>query len=325
MKTRFFAAENYSLIFILISAFLFGISAPFAKLLVKNIAPVTLAGLLYLGAFIGLSLYSIGRRIFVRRLEIPSLEKKDFPCLICSIITGGIIAPICMMMGLTLVSGFSASLMLNLEGVATSLIAFIFFKEPAGKRFWWALIFIFLAGFFLTWNVDQMSFNLAGPSLLLLAMASWGADNNFTRNISNKDPVQIAQIKGLFAGTASLLLAWLLGFKIPLDLYLVFALILGSLSYGASVDFFIKSLSGLGSARTAALFGLAPFIGAILSLIIFRDWTSWTIFPAGGLMAFGAWLLLTERHSHLHSHHGIYHIHSHWPDIDHRHEHNKRR
>jgi drug/metabolite transporter (DMT)-like permease len=100
-------------------------------------------------------------------------------------------------------------------------------------------------------------------------------------------------------------------------------LILGSLSYGASVVFFIKSLSGLGAARTAALFGLAPFIGAIISLIIFRDWASWTIFPAGGLMALGAWLLLTERHSHLHSHQGISHIHAHWPDLDHRHEHNK--
>jgi len=157
-------------IFIIISASLFGISTPLAKLLVKNIPPVALAGLFYLGAFAGLSLYSIARR---KRLidpdkKVVSLEKKDFFWLAGAVLTGGIIGPISLMMGLTLVSGFSASLLLNLEGLATVIIAVFIFKENAGKRLWLALVCMTIAGLFLTWDPGQGKFNLVGPLLILL-------------------------------------------------------------------------------------------------------------------------------------------------------------
>ena len=317
--------DKSPLTFIIISASLFGISQPIAKILVKNIPPVALAGLLYLGAFAGLSLYSAARR---NRATEPdkkaaALEKKDLPWLAGAILAGGIIGPISMMQGLTLVSGFSASLLLNLEGLATAFIAVLFFKENAGKRLWLALTCMTVAGIFLTWDPSQGKFSIVGPLLIIFAMVCWGIDNNLTRNISHKNPMQIAEIKGFFAGAVSLSLALILGMRISVDLTLVFALILGSFSYGISLVFFIKALEGLGSFRTGAFFSLAPFIGAVVSLIILREWIGWVMFPAAGSMIIGAWLIISEKHSHLHLHEGITHTHSHVHDEHHLHKHSK--
>ncbi|MBU2565143.1 MAG: EamA family transporter [Candidatus Thermoplasmatota archaeon] len=342
------------MVFIIISASLFGISTPLAKILVKDISPVALAGFLYLGAFAGLSLYSAVIKTESDKKAV-SLERKDFPWLAGAILTGGIIGPISMMMGLRLVSGFSASLLLNLEGVATAIIAVFFFKENAGKRLWLALTCMIIAGIFLTWDPTQGRFNIVGPLFIIFAMVCWGIDNNLTRSISDKDPVQISKIKGFVAGTISLSLALFLGIRISLDFTIAFALLLGSFSYGISLVFFIKALEGLGSSRTGAFFSFAPFIGAIASLIILREWIGWVMFPAAGLMLIGVWLICSEKHlhthlhktvihthshnhrdmHHLHKHSGTFHephthehthleishIHVHWPDTHHRHEH----
>jgi len=316
--------DKTPLIFVIISASLFGISPPIAKLLVGDIPPVALAGLLYLGAFIGLSLYSVVRRkrtIDPNKKAAP-LERKDFPWLAGAVLTGGIISPISLMMGLTVVSGFSASLLLNLEGLATAMIAILFFKENAGKRLWLALICMAIAGVFLTWDPEQGKFNIVGPLLIIFAMVCWGIDNNLTRNISDKDPIQIAKIKGLVAGTFSLSLALIFGMKISLDITIVFALLLGAFSYGISLVFFIKALKGLGSSRTGAFFSFAPFIGAITSIIILKEWIGWVMFPATAFMIIGIWLINSEKHSHLHTHKPITHTHSHvHTNMHHLHEH----
>lgn len=305
--------DKNPLIFIVISASLFGISPPLAKLLVKDILPVALAGLLYLGAFAGLSLYSIGKRIIMTDPDKKAapLERKDLPWLAGAVLVGGIIGPISMMTGLTLISGFSASLLLNLEGLATAMIAVFLFKENAGKNLWLALVCMTIAGILLTWEPSQGKFNIAGPLLIIFAVVCWGMDNNLTRNISHKDPIQIAKIKGFVAGTTSLSLAIILGMKISLDLTIVFSLLLGSFSYGISLVFFIKALEGLGSSRTGAFFSLAPFIGAITSLIILKEWIGWVMFPAAGFMIIGIWLISSEKHSHYHIHKQITHTHSH--------------
>lgn len=312
------------MIFIIISASLFGISLPLAKLLVNDIPPVALAGLLYLGAFAGLSLYSVVRK---KRATDPDkkaapLERKDLPWLAGAVITGGILGPISMMVGLTFVSGFSASLLLNFEGLATAMIAILIFRENAGKRMWLALACMTVAGIFLTWDPNKGEFSLIGPLLLIFAMVCWGIDNNLTCNISDKDPIQIGKIKGLVAGTISISLALTLGMAISLDLSIVFALLLGSFSFGVSLVFFIKALKGLGSLRTGALFSLAPFVGAIISIIILREWIGWVMFPATGLMIIGAWLIASERHLHPHLHKEITHTHLHiHDDMHHQHEH----
>lgn len=348
--------DKQPLTYIFVSAALFGISPPLAKLLVKNIPPVALAGLLYLGAFAGLTLYSIIRRIvFNENIRIANLKKGDLPWLFGAVLSGGIIAPICLMFGLIQISGFSASLLLNLEGIFTAIIAVIFFKEKAGKRLWLALICMTAAGVFLTWDSSQGKFNLFGPLLVTLSMICWGIDNNLTRNISARNPIQITRIKGFMSGLVSISLAYSLGMNIKWDLSIFYALLLGSFSYGISLVFFIKALEGLGSFRTGIFFSLAPFIGVVTSLLLLQEWIGWVMFPAMMLTVVGVWLISTEKHSHLHLHqeevhthmhnhedmHHIHkheriahephvhehthleenHIHSHWPDTHHRHEH----
>jgi drug/metabolite transporter (DMT)-like permease len=235
---------------------------------------------------------------------------------------GGIIAPISLMFGLSRTSGFSTSLLLNLEGVATAVIAVLFFKENTGKRLWWALVCMTTAGVFLAWDPNQGEFNLFGPLLILLSMLCWGIDNNVTRHVSARDPIKIALIKGLFSGATSLLLAYLLGMRIPWNINIILAILLGAVSYGISLVFFIKALEGLGSFRTGLFFSLAPFIGAVTSLILLREWIGWVMFLAAGLMISGLWLMIAERHEHLHTHEAVMHAHGHChDDLHHNHDH----
>ena len=317
--------DKHPLLYIIISAALFGISTPFAKLLVSETPPVVMAGLLYTGAFLGLALYFLCRKTWSAAPETrwDGLTRKDLPWLAVATLFGGIIAPISLMFGLSRTSGFSTSLLLNLEGVATAVIAVLFFKENAGKRLWWALVCMTTAGVFLAWDPNQGEFNLSGPLLILLSMVCWGIDNNVTRHISARDPIQITMIKGLVSGTASLALAWSLGMEISWSGRTALAVLLGALSYGVSLAFFIKALAGLGSFRTGLFFSLAPFIGAIASLALLKEWIGWVMFPAAGFMVMGLWLMLAERHEHLHIHEAITHTHAHrHGDLhhDHRHE-----
>lgn len=353
---RFKDLNKQPLIYIFVSAALFGISPPLAKLLVKNIPPVALAGLLYLGAFAGLSLYLIIRRVISPDdIRSTSLKQGDFPWLCGAIFSGGIIAPICLMFGLSQISGFTTSLLLNLEGIFTAVIAVIFFKEKAGNRLWLALMCMTAAGIFLTWDSSQGKFNFLGPALVTFSMICWGIDNNLTRNISTRNPIQITCIKGFVSGVVSISLTYILGMAITWDLSVIYALLLGAFSYGISLVFFIKALEGLGSFRTGMFFSLAPFIGAITSLLLLQEWIGWVMFPAVLFTAAGFWLISTENHlhphlhqeavhTHLHNHTDIHHVHEHadaayethvhehkhieenhvhphWPDTHHRHEH----
>ncbi len=314
--------KNKPLLHIFISAAFFGVSPPLAKILVKDMPPIALAGLLYIGAFLGLSVYYIFRGSVSERNRITApLEKKDWIWLLGAVFSGGIIAPISLMFGLKITSGFSASLLLNLEGVCTAVIAVLFFGENAGKRIWLALACMTSSGVFLAWDPGRGEFQALGPVLIAMAMVCWGIDNNLTRHISERDPIQIALMKGLFAGAASLSLAHVLGMKIPLNESAMLALLLGAFSYGISLVFFIKALERLGSFRTGMFFNVAPFIGALTSLLLLREWIGWVIFPAAALMAGGYWLMIGERHSHMHVHEEMTHAHSHdHRGMHHRHE-----
>jgi drug/metabolite transporter (DMT)-like permease len=346
------------LLFVLVAAFLFGLSLPLAKLLLRNIPPLVLSGVLYLGSFAGLLLYEGARRLrpAARRDPWFHFAKRDRPWLAGAILSGGVLAPVLLMYGLARTSGFSASLLLNLEGIFTALIAVFLFGEQAVPRLWVALIFMTAAGVILSWNPEGRALSPAGPILVLASMACWALDNNLTRHISSRDPALIARLKGLCAGSITLTIALILGLKISLDLRFGAALVLGFFSYGLSLVFYIRALEGWGAARTGAFFGLAPFIAAGLSPLLLKESVSLLMLPAALLMAAGAWLVARERHSHLHRHektvhahvhshqdghhdhphpagpepephaHGhaheeIEHAHAHWPDSHHRHRH----
>ncbi len=348
--------EKRPLVYVLVSAALFGLSAPLSKILLRRIDPITLAGLLYFGAGLGLSLFEAGRWLF-RRAPAPDapLTGRDFPRLAAAVAFGGVAAPILLLLGLSRLSGFSTSLFLNLEAVMTALIAWLVFREPVGGRLWAAVAAMTGAGFFLGLESSSSGFAWTGALLVLAAMAAWGADNNLTRSISDKDPVRIARIKGLTAGAFSLGLAVALGRSFPAVAAVLAGMALGAVGYGLSLVLFIRALSGLGASRTGAFFSVGPFIGAGASLLILGDSPRWTMVPSLLLMAFGVGLIALERHAHQHhhdsaehthphrhsdGHHGhdhpgvaaeshththghpeTDHVHAHWPDIHHRHEH----
>lgn len=352
-------SRSMPVLFAVTSAVLFGIGTPFAKMLVEDLEPVILAGLLYLGAFVGMTFYSMVCWIVRKKPSASApLERKDAAWLAGATISGGVVAPICLMTGLTLVTGFAASLLLNLEGLATAVIAFLFFRENLGWRLGIAIASMSAAGILLSWDPDTGVFSVAGSLLLLAAGVAWGVDNNLTRHISERDPVRISQIKGLVAGTTSVLIGLVLGFKIAADASLAFALMLGAVSYGASLVLFIQALQGLGASRTGAFFSLGPFVGAAVSVVLLNEWLGWPMLLAAVLMLLGVAAIVYERHSHVHSHEKTTHAHLHshddschdhvhepvvtgqhlhehthspethdhvhWPDIHHRHDHTEK-
>jgi drug/metabolite transporter (DMT)-like permease len=304
----------------LLAALFFGASAPIAKLLLgDNIAPIYLAAFLYLGSGTGTFLVRLTQRMRGKEAEA-DIKKPDVKWLAGAIISGGILAPIILMISLQNTPASTASLLLNFEGVATTLIALLFFKEAISRRAWTAILVITLASIFLSANFKD-GFGLSLGALgIILACVLWGVDNNFTRNISGKDPLAIVAWKGLVAGTFSFFLALFLGNKLPSATTIIGTLLLGFVSYGLSTMLFIRSMRGLGAARTSALYGTAPLAGVVLSIFIFGEFPSFLFIIAAILMIGGALLLINEEHSHTHTHTAMIHDHSHNHD-DHLHGH----
>lgn len=342
----------------LLAAFLFGASAPLSKMLLANTSPVILAALLYLGSGFGLLCVKLmGKTVHGEQKEA-RLARSDWPWLAGAILAGGVIAPIMLMVSLRHAPAATASLLLNFEGVATTLIAAIVFKEAIGRHAWWAIGLVTLASILLSTDfTNKWGFSLSALGVLA-ACVMWGVDNNLTRNISAKDPLVIVTVKGLGAGLVSLIIAVILGNPFPSLTVTLLALLLGSLSYGLSIFLFIYAMRGLGAGRTSALFGTAPLAGILLSFLIFREIPGISFIIALLGMASGAYILLMEdhehihvhaikvhehrhahhdghhahehvvnctgqSHSHVHSHDILEHTHHHAPDIHHRHSHMK--
>jgi len=298
----------------LLAAIFFGASAPIAKLLLgDNIAPIFLAAFLYLGSGTGISLVKLSQRMRSKEVEA-GIKSPDIKWLAGAIISGGILAPIILMISLQNTSASTASLLLNFEGAGTTVIALLFFKEAISRRAWIAIIVITLASIFLSTNLTS-GFGLSLGALgILLACVLWGLDNNFTRNISGKDPLAIVAWKGLVAGIFSFFLAFFLGNQLPSLTIILSTLALGFVSYGLSTMLFIRSMRGLGAARTSALYGTAPLAGVLLSIIIFGEFPSFMFIIAAIVMIGGALLLINEEHEHSHVHTVLFHEHSHSHD-----------
>jgi drug/metabolite transporter (DMT)-like permease len=312
-----------SIVQALIAALLFGASAPLAKLLLGEVEPIPLAAFLYLGSGIGLLGIKLFQRINQQGLDSEAqIKKPDYLWLTGAIVAGGVAAPITLLFSLKNTPAATASLLLCFEGVATTLIAFFAFKESISRRAWWAIALITLASIFLSINQNaKWGFSL-GALGIIAACILWGIDNNFTRNISAKDPLTIVTIKGLGAGSFSLGMAIVLGNKLPAWEVVLGALVLGSLSYGASIVLFIHAMRGLGAARTSALFSTAPIAGIILSLLLFQEFPSWFFLVALPIMIIGTLFFVNEQHEHHHIHEMIVHEHSHvHADGHHEHDH----
>ena len=310
---------NRDVFYALLAAALFGASTPFAKLLVGNEAPVMLAGLLYLGSGIGLTLI---RSIRDRGWQSPNLATPEWPWLLGAILFGGVLGPVALLVGLTQTTGATASLLLNLEAVLTAVIAWTVFRESADKRIVLGMVAIVLGGLALSWQTDGVGLsNWIGPVMIALACLCWAIDNNLTRKVSASDALFIAGFKGLIAGTVNCVLSLLLGLSIPTGFVVLSSMTLGLLGYGLSLVLFVLALRGLGTARTGAYFSTAPFIGAAISVVLLGESTRGLFWLAACLMAIGVWLHLTESHEHDHHHEPMDHEHGHTHDVHHDHNH----
>lgn len=310
-------------IYALLAAALFGASTPFSKTLVGQIAPVTLAGLLYLGSGLGLLIWFTLRAMAAgnKRATSARLTLPDLPWLGGAILSGGIAGPVLLMIGLTLTPASSASLLLNMEGVLTALLAWFVFKENFDRRIFFGMVLIVAAGILLSWDQRPALGVPWGALAIVAACLCWAIDNNLTRRISAGDAVQIAGIKGLAAGSVNLSIALALGLPLPETSTALIAGVVGFGGYGLSLVLFVLALRHLGTARTGAYFSVAPFAGAAIALLMLGETPGPVFWLAATLMGAGIWLHLTEIHAHTHSHVLMSHAHGHSHDAHHQHTH----
>lgn len=305
-----------SITYALAAAMLFGASTPAAKLLAGEIPAFLLAGLLYAGSGLGLAAWIALRPA----ASAPRLAKADLPWLAGAVLCGGVAGPVLLMLGLAATPASNASLLLNLEGVFTALIAWFVFRENFDRRIAIGMALI-VAGSALA-SLEAGTGGI-GPGSLLVAAAclAWAVDNNLTRRISAGDPATIAAIKGAVAGAVNIAIAFLLGNAWPSLTQTAAAGLVGLLGYGVSLALFVVALRDLGSARTGAYFSVAPFAGVLLAITALGE-TPGELFWLGlPLAAAGVWLHVTEHHAHRHLHEPMEHSHDHVHDEHHRHEH----
>lgn len=305
-------------VFGLAAAALFGASAPIAKLLLGEIPPVLLAGLLYLGAAIGLWAH----RVFAAPTNEAPLNRSDAVRLGAVVLVGGIVAPVLMLFGLNRVSALAGSLLLNLEAPFTVLLAVILFREHLGRYAAIAITLIISGAIVLKIEPGSLGADATGVLLLAAACACWSIDNNLTQRLSLKDPFAIVRIKTLVAGCANTALGLAIaGGALPSWRFTLGALVLGSLSYGLSVVLDAFALRLVGAAREAAYFATAPFVGAVAAMVLLGDPVRWHDGLAMLVMALGIAFLLRERHGHHHAHDELFHEHLHEHDDHHQHDH----
>ena len=272
-----------------LAAGLYALNTPVSKLLLLSVPSVMMAAFLYLGAGLGI----LGVKTIKKSSNEEPLQKKDLPYVIGMVLLD-IAAPICMMTGLKTASAANAALLNNFEIAATAVIALVIFKEKISKKLWAAIILVTIACMMLSIQ-DAGSLQFSSGSLFVLAACvCWGLENNCTRMISERDPLEIVIIKGLCSGTGSLIIALSVGEKLPDLTSIVLVLLLGFVSYGLSIYYYISAQRYLGAARTSTYYAVAPFIGAILSLVIFQQIPSSTFLIASVIMAIGTWLASDE-------------------------------
>ncbi len=301
----------------LLAAALFGVSAPLAKLLLGELRPQLLAGLLYLGAGIGLSIFRVARP---NKIESP-IQRSDVMPLLGVVCFGGIAGPLLMLLGLHRLGALTGSLLLNLEAPLTILLAVLLFGEHIGRYAAAAAVLILGGAALLKLQPGGSQADGWGVVLIASACLCWALDNNLTQRLSLRDPISLVRIKALAAGSFNLLTALFLGASFPSPGLIASALLLGSVSYGVSVVLDAYALRLIGAAREAAFFATAPFIGALASVVLCGDRLGLIDVGAMVVMSLGVALLLRERHTHEHAHHELQHEHAHQHDAHHKHEH----
>lgn len=280
---------GYGIMLALLAAALYAVNSPISKILLDYMPPTLMAGFLYVGAGVGITIIALIRKIRKTEHTEMKLTKRDLPYTVAMILLD-IAAPVCLLFGLKSTTAANASLLNNFEIVATAIIALVIFKEKISFRLWLGILFVTLSCALLSFeDISSLQFSY-GSLLILLACVCWGFENNCTRKISSKDPLQIVLLKGIFSGLGSIAIGLCIGERVTV-LWSVFAVLgVGFVAYGLSIFFYVYAQRILGAARTSAYYAVAPFIGTLLSFAFFPEMPDHTYFIALGLMIIGAWL-----------------------------------
>lgn len=277
-----------------LAAALYAVNAPCSKILLEYLPPTLTAGLLYFGAGLGMGVIAVIRKLSGKTHTEARLTKAELPYTIGMILLD-IAAPVCLLFGLRATTAANASLLNNFEIVATAAIAFAIFREAISPRLWVGIAFVTLSCLLLSFeDLSSLQFSY-GSLLILLACICWGLENNCTRKISSKDPMEIVLLKGIFSGSGSVVIGLCVGERAEVWWSIPAVLAVGLVAYGLSIFFYVYAQRLLGAARTSAYYAVAPFIGTILSLIVFREMPPYTYFIALALMAVGAWLCAEDK------------------------------
>lgn len=316
MVSKLEAKKLNSIGLAILAASLYGISAPVSKLLLVELSPTLMAALLYLGAGFGMLMVNAIKILLKKERLEARMTIQELPYVVGMILLD-IAAPIFLMLGLTMTTSSTASLLNNFEIVATSMIALFIFKEAVGKRMWVAIVLITLSSMILSVDdLSSLSFS-AGSLFVVLARICWGFENNCTRMLSLKDPLQIVVVKGFGSGLGALLITWYRQDIKGSLMYVGIALLLGFVAYGLSIYFYIRAQRALGAARTSAYYAAAPFIGVIISWIVLKESISNTFLVSLGIMLVGTYFAISEDHAHKHAHESTRHEHKHSHDDGH--------
>ena len=280
-------------VFAILAAALYAINTPFSKLLIEYVDSTMMAGFLYFGAGLGMFLYTSISGVFGKKVVKEPLTKAELPYTIAMILLD-IAAPILLMHGLSITTSANATLLNNFEIVATSLIALVIFKEFISKKLWIAISLVTLASVILTFEgAGSFTFNL-GSLMVLGAATCWGFENNCTRMLSHKSSEEIVIIKGIFSGLGSLIAAFILGEQIPQLIYIVAVMVLGFVSYGLSINFYIMAQAKLGAAKTSAYYSIAPFLGVAFSLFLVGERPALQFYVALTVLLAGTVLIIRD-------------------------------
>ena len=317
MKTK-----NLATIYAIVAAALYAINIPFSKLLLGRVEPTMMAAFLYLGAGLGMFVYSLVAKAAGKATPTEPLTKKELPYTIAMVVLD-IIAPILLMFGIRLSNAANVSLINNFEIVATSLIALFIFKELISRRLWIAIALVTVASVVLSFEgAGSFDFNV-GSLFVFGACLCWGIENNCTRMISNKSSIEIVVIKGTFSGLGSLIVALVIGERIPSVLLVLCVLLLGFVAYGLSIYFYVMAQKDLGAAKTSAYYSIAPFLGVAFGMLMLGERPAIQFYVALIVMIVSTYFMIKDtielQHTHEHSH---THTHEHrHGDTVHTHEH----
>ena len=336
--------KNLATVYAVAAAALYAINVPFSKMLLGHVEPTMMAAFLYLGAGLGMFVYSLVSRATGNAAPTEPLTRKELPYTVAMVVLD-IIAPILLMFGIKSSNAANVSLINNFEIVATSLIALCVFREVITKRLWIAIALVTVASVILSFEgAGSFEFNI-GSLFVFGACLCWGIENNCTRMISNKSSIEIVVIKGTFSGLGSLAVALTVGERVPSLLWMLCVLLLGFVAYGLSIYFYVMAQKDLGAAKTSAYYSIAPFLGVAFGMLILGERPAIQFYAALIVMIVSTYFMIkdtielqhTHEHSHTHTHehrhgdtvhshehtHVHTHIHVHGEDSgDHEHNHN---